>query len=252
MRKVNDTVEINGNDVDQMYDYLLDAYNRTRFTSQSYMDTNHDRIFVVQRICNGCTKSIYDSSSRATFRDIVEETSDQGHLLFKLDMLVPAFVTALEDVIKEKRDGKILMLNPDESYFIRPFGKGFTVRPVEEEDILEVYYEFADADTMLYVSMFFAFIHSFPLFQQKVLKDFEAGKLTEADVPRINQELKNHVFALFNLTKEADIYFDRKFDKLSKEYDNLSRDMGFIHTDEVTLVDENLDNLFLSLEKDLD
>ena len=251
MRKVNDMIEVNGNDVDQMYDYLLDAYNRTRFTSQSYMDTNHDRIFVVQRICKGCTKSIYDSSSRATFRDIVEETSDQEHLLFKLDMLVPAFVAASEDVIKEKRDGKIIMLSPDESYFIRPFGKGFTVHPVEE-DTLEVYYEFSDVDTMLYVSAFFTLVYCFPLFQEEVLRDFEAGKLTEADAPRIHQELKDHVTAIFDLTKEADIYFDKKFDKLSKEYENLSRDMGIIHTDEVTLVDENLDNLFLSLEKDLD
>lgn len=251
MRKVNDMVEVNGNDVEKMYDYLLDAYNHTRFTSQSYMDTNHDRIFVAQRICKGCTKSIYDSTSRATFRDIVEETSEQEHLLFKLDLLIPAFVSSMEDVIKEKRDGKILMLNPNESYFIRPFGKGFTVHPVEE-DTLEVYYEFDDADTMVYVSAFFTMVYCFPLFQERVVKDFEDGKLTEADVPRIKQELKEHVTAIFGLTREADIYFDRKFDKLSKEYDNLSRDMGFIHTDEVTLVDENLDNLFLSLEKDLD
>lgn len=251
MRKVNNMIEVNGNDADQMYDYLLDAYNHTRFTSQSYIDTNHDRMFVTQRICNGCTKSIYDSSSRATFRDIVEETTDQEHLLFKLDMLVPAFVSSMEDVIKEKRDGKILMLNPDESYFIRPFGKGFTVHPVEE-DTLEVYYEFSDANTMLYVSAFFTLVYCFPLFQKEVLKDFEAGKLTEADVPRIHKELKDHVTAIFDLTREADIYFDKKFDKLSKEYDNLSRDMGIIHTDEVTLVDENLDKLFLTLEKDLD
>lgn len=251
MRKVNDTVEINVNDVDQMYDYLLDAYNRTRFTSQSYMDTNHDRIFVVQRICKGCTKSIYDSSSRATFRDMLEEISDQEHLLFKLDLMIPAFVNSMEDVIKEKRDGKIIMLNSDESYFIRPFGKGFTVHPVEE-DTLEVYYEFSDTNTMLYVSAFFTLVYVFPLFQEEVLKDFEAGKLTEADVPRIHQELKDHVTAIFDLTRDADIYFDKKFDKLSKEYENLSRDMGIIHTDEVTLVDENLDKLFLALEKDLD
>lgn len=251
MRKVNDMVEINGNDIEKMYDYLLDVYNHTRFTSQSYMDTNHDRIFLSQRICKGCTKSIYDSTSRATFRDIVEETSEQEHLLFKLDLLIPAFVSSMEDVIKEKRDGKILMLNPNESYFIRPFGKGFTVHPVEE-DTLEVYYEFDDADTIVYVSAFFTMVYCFPLFQERVVKDFEDGKLTEADVPRIKQELKDHVTAIFDLTREVDKYFDRKFDKLSKEYDNLSRDMGFIHTDEVTLVDENLDNLFLSLEKDLD
>lgn len=251
MRKVNDMVEVNGNDAEKMYDYLLDAYNHTRFTSQSYMDTNHGRIFISQRICKGCTKSIYDSTSRATFRDIVEETSEQEHLLFKLDLLIPAFISSMEDVIKEKRDGKILMLNPDESYFIRPFGKGFTVHPVEE-DTLEVYYEFSDANTMLYVSAFFTLVYSFPLFQERVVKDFEDGKLTEADIPLIKQELKDHVTTIFDLTREADKYFDRKFDKLSKEYDNLSRDMGFIHTDEVTLVDENLDNLFLSLEKDLD
>lgn len=251
MRKVNDMVEINGNDIEKMYDYLLDVYNHTRFTSQSYIDTNHDRMFLSQRICKGCTRSIYDSTSRATFRDIVEETSDQEHILFRLDMLVPAFVIALEDVIKEKRDGKILMVNPDESYFIRPFGKGFTVHPVEE-DTLEVYYEFDDADTMLYISSFFTLVYCFPLFQEKVVEDFENGKLTEADIPLIKQELKEHTTTLFTLTKEADIYFDKKFDKLSKEYENLNRSIGMIHTDEVTLVDENLDNLFLSLEKDLD
>lgn len=143
------------------------------------------------------------------------------------------------------------MVNSDESYFIRPFGKGFIVHPVEE-DTLEVYYEFDDADTMLYVSSFFTLVYCFPLFQEKVVEDFENGKLTEADIALIKQELKEHTTTLFTLTKEADIYFDKKFDKLSKEYENLNRNIGMIHTDEVTLVDENLDNLFLSLEKDLD
>lgn len=251
MRKNNDTVKITAQDLDKMFDYLADAYNHTIFTTQSYFDSKNDRICLVQRICKGCTKTIYDSCTRATARDMAEELLDEEHLLFKLDMYLPAFIAKLEDVVKEKKDGKIIVIRPEESYFIKPFGKGFTVHPIEE-DTLEVYYEFEDVDTMLFISTFFTLFFAFPIFQDTIEREFNEGKLTEKDIPRIQEELRDHAIAIVQLSKDADKYFDRKYDTADKDYENLNRNIGMLHNNEVELTDDKIDELFLSLQKDFD